>query len=65
MHLGGSAFQPLTWEKRIKILVGAARGVAFLHQSQKRGSIRRKTGYVGFYDHFEPSKVLLDQVCLT
>ncbi|XP_027073187.1 uncharacterized protein [Coffea arabica] len=57
----GSAFQPLTWEKRIKILVGAARGVAFLHQSQKRGSIRRKTGYEGFYDHFEPSKVLLDQ----
>lgn len=32
----GSAVQPLPWELRIKIAIGAARGLAFLHASDDR-----------------------------
>ncbi|KAK3000834.1 hypothetical protein RJ639_020692 [Escallonia herrerae] len=32
----GSAAQPLPWDLRIKVLIGAARGLAFLHTSEKQ-----------------------------
>ncbi|XP_020574138.1 probable serine/threonine-protein kinase PIX13 isoform X1 [Phalaenopsis equestris] len=31
----GSAFEPLSWSLRLKIVIGAARGLAFLHSSEK------------------------------
>lgn len=59
----GSVLNPLTWERRIKILLGAARGLAFLHESQSRGLIRNEKRGEGFYDKFMPSDVLLDHSC--
>ncbi|KAK3020927.1 hypothetical protein RJ639_046583 [Escallonia herrerae] len=32
----GSAAQPLPWDLRIKVLIGSARGLAFLHMSEKQ-----------------------------
>ncbi|KAH7846839.1 hypothetical protein Vadar_018740 [Vaccinium darrowii] len=46
----GSAVQPLPWDIRLKILIGAARGLAFLH-SLKRPVICRE---------FSASNILLD-----
>ncbi|CDP12322.1 unnamed protein product [Coffea canephora] len=45
-----SAVQPLPWNIRFEILIGAARGLAFLHASE----------LYGFYQFFEPSNILLD-----
>ncbi|CAI9104519.1 OLC1v1003210C4 [Oldenlandia corymbosa var. corymbosa] len=46
----GSSIQPLSWDIRLKVLTGAARGLAFLHASE---------GEVVFRD-FKSSSVLLD-----
>ncbi|XP_061344142.1 probable serine/threonine-protein kinase PIX13 [Gastrolobium bilobum] len=45
----GSAVQPLPWDIRLKILIGAARGLAFLHASEKV-----------IYRDFKASNILLD-----
>jgi serine/threonine protein kinase len=52
MHfpLGGCA--PLSWELRLKIAIGAARGLAFLHASEKQV----------IYRDFKASNILLDAV---
>ncbi|KAL0365760.1 UNVERIFIED_CONTAM: putative serine/threonine-protein kinase PIX13 [Sesamum angustifolium] len=47
---GGSAAQPLPWDIRLKILIGAARGLAFLHASDRKV----------IYRDFKASNILLD-----
>ncbi|KAL0386817.1 UNVERIFIED_CONTAM: putative serine/threonine-protein kinase PIX13 [Sesamum radiatum] len=46
----GSAVQPLPWDVRVKILIGAARGLAFLHASDRKV----------IYRDFKASNILLD-----
>ncbi|CAO2815753.1 unnamed protein product [Amaranthus hypochondriacus] len=46
----GSAVQPLPWDLRIKIIIGAARGLAFLHSSDDRV----------IYRDIKASNILLD-----
>ncbi|XP_073158801.1 probable serine/threonine-protein kinase PIX13 [Henckelia pumila] len=46
----GSAVQPLPWDVRLKILIGAARGLAFLHASDRKV----------IYRDFKASNILLD-----
>ncbi|KAJ9550482.1 hypothetical protein OSB04_014527 [Centaurea solstitialis] len=46
----GSIVQPLAWDIRLKILIGAARGLKFLHASEKQV----------IYRDFKTSNILLD-----
>nr|XP_027123728.1 probable serine/threonine-protein kinase PIX13 isoform X2 [Coffea arabica] len=55
-----SAVQPLPWNIRFEILIGAARGLAFLHASELYGFFTQKGRRQGFYQFFEPSNILLD-----
>ncbi|KAL3538970.1 hypothetical protein ACH5RR_002336 [Cinchona calisaya] len=55
-----SAVQPLPWDIRLKISIGAARGLSFLHALERQGFFGQKRKGQGFYKHFQPSNILLD-----
>ena len=44
---------PLPWSTRMKIALGAARGLAFLHEAERPV----------IYRDFKTSNILLDEVC--
>lgn len=50
--VGGSHFQPLTWNLRMKVALGAAKGLAYLHSSEAKV----------IYRDFKTSNILLDTV---
>ena len=50
-YAGNPAIEPLSWVLRLKIAIGAARGLAFLHTSEKV-----------IYRDFKASNILLDGV---
>lgn len=54
VYAGGSHFQPLSWSLRMKIALGAARGLAFLHSTEPKV----------IYRDFKTSNILLDTVCI-
>ncbi|CAL0304145.1 unnamed protein product [Lupinus luteus] len=47
---GGSYFQPLSWSLRLKVALGAAKGLAFLHSAETKV----------IYRDFKTSNILLD-----
>lgn len=52
VHTGSSHFRPLSWNVRMKIALDAARGLAFLHNSDAKV----------IYRDFKTSNILLDAV---
>ena len=53
INTGGSYFQPFSWSLRMKIALGAAKGLAFLHSTEHKV----------IYRDFKTSNILLDTVC--
>ncbi|XP_021811555.1 probable serine/threonine-protein kinase PIX13 isoform X2 [Prunus avium] len=49
-RVGSAGIEPLSWDRRLKIAIGAARGLAFLHGSEKQI----------IYRDFKASNILLD-----
>ncbi|XP_004507916.1 probable serine/threonine-protein kinase PIX13 isoform X2 [Cicer arietinum] len=47
----GSNVRPLSWDRRLKVMIGAARGLNFLHSLEKKI----------IYRDFKPSNILLDK----
>ncbi|KAJ7955865.1 Protein kinase [Quillaja saponaria] len=47
----GSTVRPLSWDTRLNIMIGAAKGLAFLHSLEKKI----------IYRDFKPSNILLDK----
>ncbi|WJX63441.1 hypothetical protein P8452_48328 [Trifolium repens] len=52
LFIRGSYFQPLSWNLRLKVALGAAKGLAFLHSAETKAA----------YREFKTSNVLLDSV---
>lgn len=50
--IGGTTNDALSWDLRLKIVIGAARGLAFLHSSERQV----------IYRDFKASNILLDSV---
>jgi serine/threonine protein kinase len=40
LDVGGSYLQPLSWNLRMKVALGAAKGLAYLHSSQAKAIYR-------------------------
>ena len=49
---GGSYFEPLSWALRLKVALGAAKGLAFLHNAETQV----------IYRDFKTSNILIDSV---